>query len=334
VPKLILLPCLLVCGGGRIDSIVAAAFTAGGSGTTIFPGSVGVAPSASSSTRTIARRKRTIPRRIKAATATTTTRSTILLSAVSLSTDQDVVSSSLDLWSGLQDQFLNVVVGPIGSVLPEDIKEYDLLLAGALLLTTTAATLWNALVPPESLLSDSTRAKIVAGTFLGGGKDLERVYKASRDGWSALAFHEAVDGAGSGLVVVRGRNGKVFGGYNPSGWRSTDDYSISSAAFLWCLSGPSMSVIKCPILPGGNCAIFDYATAGPTFGSNDFCVGPPRAAIMGGFAGPDGEDMSTAAGNLRQCRSNIGTSYQNDPAWPARGSMQLVEVEVYCAARP
>jgi TLD len=145
-----------------------------------------------------------------------------------------------------------------------------------------------------------------------------------------------VDGAGSGLFAVRSRNGKVFGGYNPSGWRSTDDYTISAAAFLWCLPGPSPAqqvVVKCPIMPGGNCAIFDYATAGPTFGSTDFCVGPPQAAVMGGFAGPDSEDMTTAAGNLRQCRSNIGTAYRNDPAWPARGSMQLVEVEVYCAAR-
>ena len=46
---------------------------------------------------------------------------------------------------------------------------------------------------------------------------------------------------------------------------STDDYVSSNAAFLWCLKGSG--AVKCPVLQGGNAALFDYASAGPVFGA-------------------------------------------------------------------
>ena len=86
-------------------------------------------------------------------------------------------------------------------------------------------------------------------------------------------------------------------------------------------------------MPGGNAALFDYATSGPNFGAADLQIGPPRGAVMGGFAGPDAEDLSTSAGNLRQCKASPGMTYGGTATrkWPVRGSVQLVEVEVYCA---
>jgi hypothetical protein len=149
--------------------------------------------------------------------------------------------------------------------------------------------------------------------------DLQCIYKASRDGWSAIDFHESVDSRGSALVVCLSKSGKKFGGYCPTvrfrflhyihgdskythaynvykvfvgafhihqhfvltfrnncrhpsfralhkqGWMSTDDYVSSNAAFLWSQKGND--VIKCPVLQGGNAALFDYASAGPVFGA-------------------------------------------------------------------
>ena len=46
--------------------------------------------------------------------------------------------------------------------------------------------------------------------------DLQCVYKASRDGWSAVDFHESVDSRGSALVVCLSKSGKKFGGYSPT----------------------------------------------------------------------------------------------------------------------
>jgi len=190
--------------------------------------------------------------------------------------------------------------------------------------------------PPSNLVSPSTLDTIIAGTYLEQRKDkLQRVYKASKDGWSALAFHENVDGLGSAVVLARSIAGQTFGGYNPNGFRSTDDYYISSQAFLWCLQkgggggGGGNKVIKLPVLAGGNAAVFDYATSGPCFGAADLQIGPPQAAVLGGFAGPDAEDLTQSAGDLRQCKSSVGATYDWNSAWPARGAVRLVEVEVY-----
>lgn len=197
------------------------------------------------------------------------------------------------------------------------------------LLLSSASVLALSSFAPFELINLNLLESIITGTYLEKRrKQLRRVYKASKDGWSAIAFHEAVDGKGSGVVVARTIGGATFGGYNPNGWRSTDDYYTSSSAFLWCLKGGR--IVKLPVLPGGNCAVFDYATSGPCFGAADLMIGPPRAAIMGGFAGPDAEDISKSAGSLRRCKSAVGSTFDFDPAWPVRGTTQLLDVEVYC----
>ena len=51
--------------------------------------------------------------------------------------------------------------------------------------------------------------------------------------------------------------GSPFGGYNPSGWLSTDDYYASNNAFLIVKKGGEW--IKLPKLGGSDAAVFDYA---------------------------------------------------------------------------
>lgn len=179
-------------------------------------------------------------------------------------------------------------------------------------------------------------ASLLEGTYL--ENSLETVaccYKASRDGWSAINFHEKVDNKGSALVLVRTRTGATFGGYNPNGWRGTDDYYLSNAAFLWhapsgFLGMGGSKAVKSPILAGSNAAVYDYAAGGPNFGSDDLVIGEPQAAVMGGFAGPDMEDTSANAGDLRRGRCSFSGAYKFASGWPARGRFSLAEVEVYC----
>ena len=172
---------------------------------------------------------------------------------------------------------------------------------------------------------------LLAGTYLEQNLDsVSCAYKASRDGWSAIDFHNCVDNKGSGLVLARTRTGVTFGGFNPNGWRSTDDYYLSNTAFLWYVPAFGAKAVKCPIYPGSNAAVYDYATGGPCFGSDDLIIGAPRAAVMGGFTGPDMENVSANAGNLKTGRCSFSGGYQFDKGWPIRGGFSLVEVEVYC----
>jgi hypothetical protein len=113
--------------------------------------------------------------------------------------------------------------------------------------------------PSSSLLSSSSSSStsliqsLTDNTSL-QGKDLARIYKGSKDGWSAVDFHKCVDGKGSCLVVALTRSGILLGGYNPNGWRSTDDYYNTNAAFLW-YERSNDQVIKCPVLTGGECVV-------------------------------------------------------------------------------
>lgn len=122
-----------------------------------------------------------------------------------------------------------------------------------------------------------------------------------------------------------------MGGFNPLGWRSSDDYGQTNSAFLFFVAGND-DAVKCPVLAGGNAAVFDYATGGPAFGAADLSIGSPKAAVMGGFAGPDMEDTAINAGNLKEGSSSIGGAYEVVKGWPVGGKFALTELEVYVNA--
>lgn len=173
------------------------------------------------------------------------------------------------------------------NALLEGVSWTDLAIYGGIPL---AAISFLASRSPQRLVTPQELEEITAGTFLQsgrrGGADVTCLYKASRDGWSATDFHDKVDNLGSVVVAARSLTGQVFGGYNPAGFRSTDDYVTSTAAFLWAKKKNNNNrIVKFPILAGGNAAVFDYATAGPNFGASDLQIGPPKAAVLGGFAG-------------------------------------------------
>ena len=124
---------------------------------------------------------------------------------------------------------------------------------------TPAAT---GLTPPS--------AELVAGTSL-AGKNLECAYLASRDGWGASDFHRCVDDCGSTLVVCETQRGLTFGGFNPLGYRSTDDYGGTANAFIFYEDGEGVAK-KSRVLGSGDGCIYDLAKGGPQFGASDLIV--------------------------------------------------------------
>jgi len=185
------------------------------------------------------------------------------------------------------------------------------------------------LMPPLELLVGSNL----------DGKELQRCYKASTDGWSALDFHRQVDTLGSVLVIGQNEDGVLLGGYNPVGWDSRDDYRATPRAFLFC-APPAVGESEpewqtCAVLGPGDVAIFDYARGGPQFGAADLVIGPPQTPVMGGLTGPDNYDedyMKRTAGDLRYVSATPGSSYARLPGGAAFPSGTLVELEAYCNA--
>jgi hypothetical protein len=79
--------------------------------------------------------------------------------------------------------------------------------------------------------------------LFGRKTNLTLLYKGSRDGFTAQAFHTKCDNQGATLTVIRATNGRIGGGYTPKSWHSFDGYIYvpPGEAFIFSVSGNSAS---------------------------------------------------------------------------------------------
>lgn len=89
------------------------------------------------------------------------------------------------------------------------------------------------------------------------------IYRRSVNGASGTAFHNAVDNQGPTLVLIKGSNGTVFGGYNPTSWTSSNTYSGGADAFLFNLTTNQKGDIHPNYVQN---ATYNRSNYGPSFG--------------------------------------------------------------------
>jgi hypothetical protein len=108
------------------------------------------------------------------------------------------------------------------------------------------------------------------------------LFRASRDGWDANAFHRHCDGQGSTLTVIREReHGYVFGGYADAPWHSGSDgpspgrIESGGGAFLFALQcAAGLGPTQMGLMGSATLALRGYADCGPCFGNgNDIRLG-------------------------------------------------------------
>jgi len=66
-----------------------------------------------------------------------------------------------------------------------------------------------------------------------GVDSVERIYQATKDGFSAADFHKKCDGKSNFLVVAKSGDGFAFGGYTKSTFTSEDSWANDSSAFVF-----------------------------------------------------------------------------------------------------
>ena len=158
---------------------------------------------------------------------------------------------------------------------------------------------------PECSLPDSNIIKDVKGCYVlhewleedGQDGEFSLLYRGTRDGQTAEAFHSKCDSKGCTLTVIETTCGKVIGGYSNTAWSSTYGYKGANKAFLFALSDGGVSSPCKMKLKNANdeSAIYCYYSHGPTFGSgHDMYVNgsivrfyPGRSYDQGPL--PDGE---------------------------------------------
>jgi hypothetical protein len=155
-------------------------------------------------------------------------------------------------------------------------------------------------------------------------RPLTLAYQASRDGWTAQAFHRAVDGKGASVVLATTSENQIVGGYNPKGWASLGGARPSVAAFLYYFKpavepAESVSWQKLRKVGGGGLAC---AKDDPSFGIS---------------FGPDGLvipllDNGDSDGN-KIAQSKLGTYFERGPedlpSLFSGGVTKLKDIQIY-----
>jgi len=151
------------------------------------------------------------------------------------------------------------------------------------------------------------------GTILEGAA-LSLAYDAERDGWTAAAFHRAVDNRGPLLLVASSAGGAHFGAFTPLGFASREDYrdSNSTLLFRWA-DGDEVSKDEPEyLLKTGSPAIFDYSAQGPCFGADalriPLGIAPPNGSSYAGVGGSLTLGPMHAQGS-RIARSRLGSHF-------------------------
>ncbi len=91
-----------------------------------------------------------------------------------------------------------------------------------------------AAVPPDTLKAFTTLLRHA----LGFGRRFKLLFRSSRDGALAAAFHSRCDAQGPTVTLIRDTAGNVFGGYASLQWSSRSLWLNDPAAFLFTVVNP------------------------------------------------------------------------------------------------
>jgi len=92
-------------------------------------------------------------------------------------------------------------------------------------------------VPPATL-SLFTPLVAAAVPALAAGRRCRLLFRSSRDGATAAAFHSRCDAKGPTLTLIRDMHSNVFGGYAAVQWSSAGFWFNDPAAFLFTVVNP------------------------------------------------------------------------------------------------
>lgn len=113
------------------------------------------------------------------------------------------------------------------------------------------------------------------------GKLYSLLYRGSRDGLTAPAFHAHCDGRGPTLTFILSESAHVFGGHAGCAWSSSGGWLACDSAFLFSVTSPFAAATRFPLLPSGvPKAVGCSANAGPIYGfGQDLLISGGPAAL-------------------------------------------------------
>ena len=122
---------------------------------------------------------------------------------------------------------------------------------------------FDSLILLNSQKCDEFSKKLIEWT---GYKNMELLYRGTRDGMSSNEFHNKCNSKSPNLCLLKCTKGFIFGGYTPISWSGSGNYKSNSSSFLFTLTNiHNTDPMK---FPNTNSiySIYDCSSYGPTFG--------------------------------------------------------------------
>ena len=92
------------------------------------------------------------------------------------------------------------------------------------------------------------------------------LYRATRDGFTAQAFHSRCDGKTNTITIIKNNLNYVFGGYSSESWDSSSRHIYDPKAFLFSLRRDGKSYNDKFTIKNSEYALYGLSSYGPTFG--------------------------------------------------------------------
>ena len=101
-----------------------------------------------------------------------------------------------------------------------------------------------------------------------GYKEIELLYRGTRDGSDSSTFHNKCDNKGPNICLIKNEKGNIFGGYSSISWSSDGNYHTANGSFLFTLTNiHGTKPTKFPNSQNQNYAVQHLSDYGPIFGN-------------------------------------------------------------------
>jgi hypothetical protein len=126
------------------------------------------------------------------------------------------------------------------------------------------------------------RAEMISLFSMTGLKKTNLLYRASRDGFTAAAFHSKCDYKAKTITLIKTNNNYVIGGYTSQAWTSLGLFKADETAYIFSLRRNGVSTLfsygirstPANVTPAySSRALYTlYGLLGPSFGNGDILV--------------------------------------------------------------
>jgi len=148
----------------------------------------------------------------------------------------------------------------------------------------------------SKILTEKERSQVLHWLGKEAHGNLKLLFRASKNGFKAAAFHTKCDNQGPTVTIVQSTKGNVFGGYSSISWSGTTaNYVTDNNSFIFLVrsSRKIKAKYKCKT-PGY--AVYHNSVYGPVFGGGfDFCLYDNCNAVNSSYAN---------AGHTYDCQSD------------------------------